>query len=389
MRFCTLVGTHIATAAATVVALLATPLAWADINVGVTVSATGPAASLGIPEKNTIALMPKTIAGQKVNYIVLDDASDTSAATSNARKLITEHKVDVILGSTTTPNSLAMIDIVADNQTPMISMAASARIIEPMDAKRRWVFKTPQNDIMMSLAIAEHMANAGIKTVGFIGFADAYGEGWLQEFNKAAALKKLNVVASERYARNDTSVTAQVLKLMAANPDAILVAGSGTPAALPQVTLKERGYKGKVYQTHGVANADFLRVGGKDVEGTLLPSGPVLVASQLPASNPVKKSAMAYVAAYEAAYGKGTVSTFGAHAWDTGLLLAAAVPQALKKAQPGTPAFRAALRDALEQVKEMPGAHGIFNMSDKDHLGLDQRARVMVKIEGGAWKYVP
>ena len=197
------------------------------------------------------------------------------------------------------------------------------------------------------------------------------------------------MVASERYARNDTSVTAQVLKLMAANPDAILVAGSGTPAALPQVTLKERGYKGKVYQTHGVANADFLRVGGKDVEGTLLPSGPVLVASQLPASNPVKKSAMAYVAAYEAAYGKGTVSTFGAHAWDTGLLLAAAVPQALKKAQPGTPAFRAALRDALEQVKEMPGAHGIFNMSDKDHLGLDQRARVMVKIEGGAWKYVP
>ncbi len=381
--------THIATAAATLVALLATPLVWADINVGVTVSATGPAASLGIPEKNTIALMPKTIAGQKVNYIVLDDASDTSAATSNARKLITEHKVDVILGSTTTPNSLAMIDIVADNQTPMISMAASARIIEPMDAKRRWVFKTPQNDIMMSLAIAEHMANAGIKTVGFIGFADAYGEGWLQEFNKAAALKKLNVVASERYARNDTSVTAQVLKLMAANPDAILVAGSGTPAALPQVTLKERGYKGKVYQTHGVANADFLRVGGKDVEGTLLPSGPVLVAAQLPASNPVKKSAMAYVAAYEAAYGKGTVSTFGAHAWDTGLLLAAAVPQALKKAQPGTPAFRIALRDALEQVKEMPGAHGIFNMSDKDHLGLDQRARVMVKIEGGAWKYVP
>ena len=389
MRFCTLVGTHIATAAATVVALLATPLAWADINVGVTVSATGPAASLGIPEKNTIALMPKTIAGQKVNYIVLDDASDTSAATSNARKLITEHKVDVILGSTTTPNSLAMIDIVADNQTPMISMAASARIIEPMDAKRKWVFKTPQNDIMMSLAIVDHMANAGIKSVAFIGFADAYGEGWLQEFNKAAARKKLNVVARERYARNDTSVTAQVLKLMAANPDAILVAGSGTPAALPQVTLKERGYKGKVYQTHGVANADFLRVGGKDVEGTLLPSGPVLVASQLPASNPVKKSAMAYVAAYEAAYGKGTVSTFGAHAWDTGLLLAAAVPQALKKAQPGTPAFRAALRDALEQVKEMPGAHGIFNMSDKDHLGLDQRARVMVKIEGGAWKYVP
>jgi branched-chain amino acid transport system substrate-binding protein len=381
--------TTLAQAAATLAALLATTAAQADLTVGVTLSATGPAASLGIPEKNTIALMPKTIGGQKVNYIVLDDASDTSTATSNARKLVTEHKVDVILGSSTTPNSLAMIDIIAEAQTPTISLAASSRVIEPMDAKRKWMFKTPQNDIMMALAIAEHMANAGVKSVAFIGFADAYGEGWLQEFGKAAGLKKLSVVATERYARNDTSVTAQVLKLVAANPDAILVAGSGTPAALPQVALKERGYKGKVYQTHGVANGDFLRVGGKDVEGTLLPAGPVLVAEQLPAGHPVKKAAQAYVAAYEAAHGKGSASTFGAHAWDAGLVLSAAVPVALKKAQPGTPAFRAALRDALEQTKDLAGAHGIFNMSAADHLGLDQRARVMVRIENGTWKYVP
>lgn len=370
-------------------ALLVCSLARADINVGVTVSATGPAASLGIPEKNTIALMPKTIAGQKINYIVLDDASDTTGAVSNTRKLITESKVDIILGSTITPNSLAMIDVVAEAQTPMISMAASARIVEPQDAKKRWVFKTPQNDIMMSLAIVEHMANSGIKTVAFIGFSDAYGEGWFQEFSKAAALKKLQVVASERYGRSDTSVTGQALKLMASKPDAVLIAGSGTPAALPQKTLKERGYNGKVYQTHGVANADFLRVGGKDVEGTFLPAGPVLVADQLPASHPVKKSALAYVAAYEAAYGKGSVSTFGAHAWDTGVLMAAAVPVALKKAKPGTVEFRSALRDALEQIKELPGAHGIFTMSATDHLGLDQRARVMVRIANGAWKYQP
>ena len=363
--------------------------AWADINVGVTLSATGPAASLGIPQKNTIALMPKTIGGQKVNYIVLDDASDTTAAVANTRKLITESKVDIILGSTVTPNSLAMIDVVSEAQTPMISMAASARIVEPMDAKRKWVFKTPQNDIMMSLAIAENMAKMGVKTVGFIGFSDAYGEGWFQEFSKAAALKGLTVVANERYGRTDTSVTGQTLKLMSAKPDAVLVAGSGTPAALPQKALKERGYAGKMYQTHGVANADFLRVGGKDVEGTLLPAGPVLVADQLPASNPVRKTAQAYVAAYEAAHGKGTVSTFGAHAWDAGLLMSAAVPVALKKAQPGTPEFRAALRDALEGVQELPGAHGIFSMSPNDHLGLDQRARVMVKIENGGWKYQP
>ena len=221
------------------------------------------------------------------------------------------------------------------------------------------------------------------------GFADAYGEGWFQEFGKAAGLKKLQVVASERYNRNDASVTAQVLKLVAAKPDAILIAGSGTPAALPQTALVERGYAGKVYQTHGVANNDFLRVGGKAVEGTFLPAGPVLVAGQLPASHPLKKSASDYIAKYEAAYGKGSVSTFGAHAWDAGLLMSAAVPVALKKAQPGTPAFRAALRDALESVKELPGAHGIFNMSPADHLGMDQRARVMVKIEGGTWKYQP
>jgi branched-chain amino acid transport system substrate-binding protein len=376
-------------AVALAAALLASTLAQADINVGVTLSATGPAASLGIPEKNTIALMPKTIAGQKINYIVLDDASDTTAAVTNTRKLITENKVDVVLGSTVTPNSLAMIDVVSEAQTPMISMAASAKIVEPVDTKKAWVFKTPQNDIMMSQAIVEHMAANGVKTVGFIGFSDAYGEGWFQEFTKAAAEKNLQIIANERYARTDTSVTGQALKIMAAKPDAVLVAGSGTPAALPQKTLKERGYAGKIYQTHGVANADFLRVGGKDVEGTILPAGPVLVADQLPDSNPVKKSAMAYIAAYEAAYGKGTVSTFGGHAWDAGLLMTAAVPAALKKAQPGTPEFRAALRDAIEQVKGMPGAHGIFTMSKTDHLGLDKSGRVMVKIENGAWKYTP
>ncbi|MDQ5897874.1 MAG: branched-chain amino acid transport system substrate-binding protein [Pseudomonadota bacterium] len=370
-------------------AALASSAALADIQVGVTVSATGPAASLGIPEKNTIALMPRTIGGEKVNYIVLDDASDTTTAVANTRKLLTEHKVDIVIGSTTTPNSLAMIDAVAEAQVPMISMAASARIVEPQDAKKRWVFKTPQNDIQMSLAIAEHMAAAGVRTVGFIGFADAYGEGWFQEFTKAAELKKLRVVASERYARNDTSVTGQVLKLVSAQPDAILIAGSGTPAVLPQRTLKERGYAGKLYQTHGVANADFLRVGGKDVEGTFLPAGPVLVAAQLPASHPVRKSALAYAAAYEGAYGKGSVSTFGGHAWDAGLLMSAAAPVALKKARPGTPEFRAALRDAIEQVRELPGAHGIFSLSAADHLGLDQRARVMVRIDQGTWKYAP
>ncbi|WP_157265158.1 ABC transporter substrate-binding protein [Azohydromonas aeria] len=370
-------------------ALLAAALARADVNVGVTLSTSGPAASLGIPAKHTIALLPATVAGQKLNYIVLDDASDAPTAVANARRLVTEHRVDVLLGSTTTPNSLAMIDVAAESQTPMISMAAGARIVEPQDARRRWVFKTPQNDIAMSVAIAEHMAAAGVRNVAFIGFADAYGEGWFQEFSKAAALKRIAVVANERYARTDNAVAAQAFRILAVKPDAVLVAASGTPAVLPQRALRERGYAGRFYQTHGVANADFLRVGGKDVEGTVLPAGPVLVAEQLAATHPVRKSALAYVALYEAAHGKGSVSTFGAHAWDAGQLVAAAVPVALKKAQPGTAEFRAALRDALETIHELPGAHGIFSLSPSDHLGLDHRARVMVKVENGAWKLLP
>ncbi|MDB5728458.1 MAG: receptor ligand binding region family protein [Noviherbaspirillum sp.] len=358
----------------------------AQIKVGVSVSATGPAASLGIPEKNTFALLPKQIAGKTVEYIVLDDATDTTTAVKNARKLVSEDKVDLLIGSTVTPNSLAMIDIAAESGTPMITMAASASIVEPVDARRQWVFKTPQNDSHMSTAITSHMADNGVKTVAFIGFNDAYGEGWYREFSKLAELRKIKVVANERFARPDTSVTGQILKIMAANPDAVFIAGSGTPAALPQKTLKERGYKGRIYQTHGVANNDFLRVCGKDCEGTWLPSGPLLVAEQLSDSNPVKKSAMAYKTAYEKVYGAGSVSTFGGHAWDAGQLLNAAAPEALKKAQPGTKEFRKALRDSIEGIKNLPVSHGVVNMGPNDHLGLDQRGRVMVQIANGKWK---
>ena len=368
-------------------ALLATlGSASAEVKIGVVVSSTGPAASLGIPERNTISLLPQTIGGQKIEYIILDDASDTTAAVTAARKLVQENKVDLLLGTTTTPASLAMIDVAAESKTPMISLAASEVIIKPVDAKRNWVFKTPQTDAIMATAIVDHMARGGVKTVGYIGFNDAYGEGWLKELQASAAKKGLKIVATERYARNDTSVTGQALKLFAARPDAVLIGASGVPAVLPQKALNERGYKGKIYQTHGVANADFLRVGGKDVEGAYLPAGPVLVADQLPASNPTRKVGLNYMKLYEAKYGKDSVSTFGAHAWDAGLLLQKAIPAALKKAKPGTPEFRAALRDAIENAPNVIGAHGIFNMSKTDHLGLDARSRVMVQVQGGTWK---
>ena len=357
--------------------------ALADINVGVTLSTTGPAASLGIPEKNTFELLPTTIAGQKVNWIILDDASDTTRAVTNTRKLIAENKVDVILGSTITPNSLAMVDVAAEAETPMISMAASARIIDPANPKTKWIFKTPQNDSLMADAIVGHMKAQGVKTLGYVGFNDAYGEGWLGEMKRATAAAGITIAAEEKYNRSDASVTGQVLKLIAAKADAVLIAASGTPAATPHKELKARGYKGKIYQTHGVANADFIRVVGADGNGSFLPSGPMLVYEQLPDSNPIKKVAAEYVGKYEAKFGQR--STFGGHAWDAAMLLQRAVPEALKKGQPGTKEFRVALRDGLEGIKEAVGTHGVFTMTATDHLGFDSRARVMLQIVDGKW----
>jgi len=362
------------------------PAAHAQIKVGVTISTTGPAASLGIPEKNAFAIMPRTIAGKSVEYIVLDDASDPVAAVKNTRKFVSEDKVDIILGSSITPNSLAMVDVAAETETPMIAIASSLRIVDPVDAKRHWVFKTPQNDAHMMTAMSAHMADNGVKSVGLIGFNDAYGEGVMTEFGKLTGARKLQVVATERYARNDTSVTGQVLKLMSANPDAIMIAASGTPAALPAKQLKERGYKGKIYFTDGVINDDFLRVGGKDLEGAFLPAGPFVVARQLADSNPIKKVSLDFIKLHDAKYPPGSANSFSAHAWNTLIMMQAAVPVALKSGQPGTKEFRKGLRDALENLKELVTTHGVMNMSKTDHMGFDQRARVMVKIENGTWK---
>ena len=367
--------------AVTAALTLAGPAA-ADINIGVTLSMTGPAASLGIPQKNTIDLLPSSIAGQKINYVVLDDGSDTTKAVTNARKLVSEDKVDVIVGSTITPNSLAMREVAVDAGTPMLSLAASAAIINPTDPKTRWVFKTPQNDALMADAVAVSMKANGVKTMGYLGFADAYGDGWLAEIKRSTQTAGIKVVAEEKYNRNDPSVTGQVLKLIAANPDAVLIGAAGTPGATPVKELVARNYKGRIYQTHGVANPDFLRVVGKDGNGQILPTGPMLVYEQLPDGNEVKKTAAEYVTKYEQKF--GTRSTFGGHLYDAYILLSKAIPEALKKAKPGTREFRAALRDALENSNVI-GTHGVFVMNANDHNGLDNRARVMVKVENEKW----
>jgi branched-chain amino acid transport system substrate-binding protein len=367
-------------------ALVTSTAASAQVKVGIVVAATGPAASLGIPQKNTAPLLPKEMAGQKIEYIVLDDASDSTTAVKDIKKLIDEEHVDVVIGPSTTPNAIAMTDPAVDSETPVISLAAAAALILPMDARKRWVFKTPQNDALMAGAVVDHMGDHKVGTIAIIALTDSYGQNWVAEMNKLIGAKNIKLVANESYQPTDASVTGQVLRVVAARPDAVLIASRGTPAVLPAKALKERGYTGPIYQTHGVANNDFLRLGGKDVDGSIVPVGPVLVAAQLPDTDPSKKLALDYTRAYEAAYGPGSVATFGAHLWDAGLLLQAALPGALAKAKPGTKEFRVALRDSLENVKNLTITQGVMNMTPTDHSGLDARSRVMVTVEDGKWK---
>jgi len=369
--------------------MLAAGLAQAQVKIGVIASSTGVTAQVGIPQKNTVALLPSEIGGQKVEYIVLDDASDPTNAVTDVKKLIGENKVDALIGPTTTPAALAMLDFVADAKTPLVTTVGSSAIILPMDEKKKWVFKTTQNDDLIAEAVIAHMHANGVKSVGFIGFNDPYGENWFKVFAPLAEKAGLKVVASERFVRTDQTVIGQVLKLMSAKPDAVFIAATGGPAVLPQATLLEKGYKGRLYQTHGVATNDFIKLGGKAVEGTLMAGGPMLVADDLGHNNPIKAVAQGYIKAYEGKYGAGTMSTFGANTFDASLLLQKAIPVALKKAQPGTPEFRTALRDALEQSKEVVGAQGVFTMSPANHNGMDQRARVMMTVKNGRWVPLP
>lgn len=369
--------------ALTIAALAAAP-AFADINVGIIASLTGPAAALGAETKKAVALFPATVGGEKINYILLDDATDPTSAVKNVRKLISEDKVDAILGPNLISTAVAMADVANAEKTPMVSVA-------PLDVagdKRGYVFRSePSADLMVQRIVADMVEN-GAKTVGFIGFSDSWGELLLKALTKAGE-GKLDIVASERFGRADPSVQAQVLKIMAAKPDVVFVGASGTPAAMPQITLRERGYKGKIYQSHGVTSKEFLRVGGKAVEGALIPVGPVLVAEQLPDSHPAKKNGVAFVKDLEAKNGPDSRSTFAGASWDAWLLLQNAIVGAQKgKAKAGTPEFRAALRDGIEKTSKLVGTNGVYTMAANDHAGYDASSIVLIKVENNRWKLV-
>ena len=367
------------TAAAT---LLLSGAALADITIGVSLPLTGPASGLGIPVNNQVKLWPASIAGEKLKVIVLDDATDPTNGVKNAKRFVTDEKVDIIMGSVATPVAIPMAGVAAEANTPHISFSPA---VLPA-GQDTWTFRMPQSNAVMAHAMVGHMKKQGVKTVGFLGYTDAYGESWLKDFTAEAEKNGIKVVATERFARADTSVTAQALKLVAANPDAMLVVASGSGAAMPHKGIVERGFKGKIYQTHAAATRDLMRVGGKDVEGSYVVSGPAVIAEQLPDSHPSKKVSLEFVAQYEKAYGVGNRNQFAGHGYDAIIVMEKIVPMALKKAKPGTPEFRAALRDAMETMGRTVLAHGVLNWTKADHWGYTDETGVMLKVVNADWK---
>jgi branched-chain amino acid transport system substrate-binding protein len=358
--------------------------AQADITIGVNLSSTGPAASLGIAEKNAISFGPTTIAGQKVRYVIYDDATDTTTAVQNVKRLVSEDKVDALIGPTTSPTSAAVIEAVAASKTPMIQLSPGPASISATDEKRKWIFSAPANTTVYATAMIRHMVKKGVKTVSVIAVDDAYGETSTVAYKTLSEPKGIKTLTVEKYKRTDTSATAQVLKAMQGNPDAIFIASSGTPAALPHVALIERGYKGKIYQSGGAANAEFLKVGGKALEGSFMLAPPVVVGEQLPEGYPTKVEALKFIKAYEGKFGPR--SMFASLAWDALKIIETAIPKALKAGQPGTEKFRAALRDAIEGTKGLKGAGSVFTMSPTDHSGVNQLGMSLMKVENGKWK---
>ena len=368
--------------------LFAGGAAAADLTVGVITSLTGPVSSLGIPYAKGIAAgvaHKGEVDGNRIRVVQLDDASDPSAATRNARKLVEEEKVDVLIGTAGSPGSLAIAAVAKELKVPLICIANANLPGEPGS----WMVTIPQPAPLMIAAVVEHMKKANIKSLGYIGFSDAWGDLVYDSLMKTAEPAGIKVLTNERYARADTSATAQALKVVSARPEAVITGGSGTPGALPYLALSERGFRGPLYGTHALINPDFVRVGGQAVEGVIAPTGPVIVAEQLPESNPIRAVSLAFRDSYQKANGEPARDAFSAYAFDAWLIFLDAAKRALPKAQPGTPEFRTALHDAINSTKELVGTHAVYNFKPDDRYGVDERSRVVVKLEKGAWKLLP
>lgn len=363
--------------------LLACSAAAQEITIGVSLGTVGPAASFGVAYKNAFQLMPKDIAGHPIKYIIYEDRTNPAEAASNARKLVGEEHVDALMGSVALVPTTEMVEIANESKTPLLALAPVIITAQKLE----WVFVLPQRPRLMMRGVVEHMKARGVQKVGYIGFSDTWSDFILNAFtNEARGAAAVQIVSNERYARSDSSVAAQVGRLIAANPDAILVGASGSGGALPHAALVERGYRKQIYHNHGTVSRQFITAGGKAVEGAIAPSGPLMVAEDLPEGNPIRPVALDFIARYEQTFGGESRNPFSGYSYDAFLLLNGAVPAALQKAKPGSSQFRHELRNALEGIQDLAGTNGVYNMSAKDHSGLDERARVLVRVEKGAWR---
>jgi branched-chain amino acid transport system substrate-binding protein len=379
---------HIAASVA-IAWLLVLPASASDITVGLITSMTGPNASIGIPyAKGTAAgvAYQDEVDGVKIRVQQLDDSSDPTTGARDAHKLIEEDKVDVLMGAGSTPITLAVAAYAREQKVPLISLVPLGNLAGDASS---WLVSIPQPAPLMVAAVVDRMKKTGVKSVGYIGFNDAWGDLVYDALKKSAQGTDLNIVTNERYARADTSVTAQALRNVAAAPDVVMTGGSGTPGALPFIALAERGYKGKIYGTHALINPDFVRVGGSAVEGVICPTGPVVVASQLPESNPIRKVALEYEAAYQKGNNEPARGAFAPYAFDGWLVLLNAAKQALAAGKtPGTPEFREALRDAMVTTKNLVGTHAVYNFTPGSVSGVDDRSHVLVQLVNGNWKLI-
>jgi branched-chain amino acid transport system substrate-binding protein len=365
--------------------------AQADVLVGFVTGLSGPVSSIGIPNAKGIAAGQAYVGeidGEKLRVIQLDDGSDPTASARNARKLVEQDKVDILIGTSGAPQTLAMATAAIEMKIPMIAVSPIAPV--PAGDDGPWVVQTPQPTPLLVQGIVDHMKARGVKTVAFVGFSDAFGDLMYDSLAQATKVADIKVVANERYARSDSSVTAQVLRALAAHSDAIILGGTGTPGALPVIALSERGYKGPLYGNHGLMSADFLRLASKAANGIICPTGPVTAAEQLPASNPIQKVALAFRAAFEKANGEPPTDSFSSYSFDGWLVFTDAAKRAMATgAKPGSPEFRTALRQALFATKEVVGTQGVYTYTPADRHGVDDRSRILVQIEDGKYKLLP
>ncbi|MBI3372682.1 MAG: ABC transporter substrate-binding protein [Betaproteobacteria bacterium] len=354
------------------------------IKVGAFLAVTGPAAFLGDPEQKTLEMYVEklnaagVVLGRKLQLVSYDSAGDAEKARTFAKRLIEQDKVDVLVGGTTTGETMAVVPLVEAAGIPFVSLAGALVIIDPV---KKWVFKTPHTDRMACERIFLDMRDRKLERIGLISGAGGFDKSMRAECLKVAGTYKVQIVADESYGVRDTDMTAQLTKIKnTPGVQAVLNAGFGSEPAVVTKNFKQLGMNVPLYQSHGVASKEFIKLAGDAAEGVRLPAAAVLVAEQLPADDKQRVVSVNYKKDYEARF-KQDISTFGGHAHD-GLMIAL---EAMKRANTTD---KAKVRDAIESTKGFSGTGGIVNMSATDHMGLDLTNFRMLEVKKGNWTLV-